>query len=64
MLTVDETRCVHRLAAVARCRACVDACPTGAWTMQPDGLDFDPARCDGCGLCVPACPPGALALAA
>lgn len=64
MLTVDEARCVHRLAAVARCRACADACPTGAWTMQPDGLDFDPARCDGCGLCVPACPPGALALAA
>lgn len=64
MLSVDDTRCVHRLAAVARCRACVDACPTHAWTMAPDGLDFDPARCDGCGLCVPACPPGALALAA
>lgn len=64
MLTIDDARCVHRLAAVARCRACVDACPTGAWAMQPDGLDFDPARCDGCGLCVPACPPGALALVA
>ena len=62
MLKVDDARCVHALAAVAGCRACVDACPPAAWAIQRDGLDFDPERCDGCGLCVPACPTGALAL--
>lgn len=63
MLKVDDERCVHRLTTVATCRACVDSCPTGAWSLHADGLDFDPARCDGCALCVPACPTGVLALA-
>lgn len=61
-LTIDAARCVHRLAAVARCSACVQACPRSAWSIDADGLGFDEVRCDGCGLCVPACPTGALAV--
>ncbi|WP_374501636.1 4Fe-4S binding protein, partial [Zoogloea sp.] len=63
MLIVDDERCVHRLTTVATCHACVDSCPTGAWSLKADGLEFEPGQCDGCGLCVPACPTGALALA-
>ena len=62
MLKMDDDRCVHRLSTVATCRACVDACPTGAWSLHSDSLDFDPARCDSCALCIPACPTGVLAL--
>lgn len=44
----------------ASCRACVDACPTGAWVMDDERLGIDSARCDGCGLCAPACPESAI----
>lgn len=53
-------RCVHGHIAQARCRACVDACPTGAWVIDDERLGIDPDRCDGCDLCVPACPETAL----
>lgn len=51
---------MHRLAAVARCQACVRVCPRSAWTLDGQGLGFDELRCDGCGLCVAECPTGAL----
>ena len=57
---LDADRCVHSRIAQARCRACVDACPTGAWVIDDERLGIDPGRCDGCDLCVPACPTGAL----
>ena len=44
----------------ATCRACVDACPTGAWVIDDERLGIDIERCDGCGLCAPACPEGAI----
>lgn len=53
-------RCVHEHAAVATCRACLDACPTGAWLLDDDALALDTERCDGCGLCAGVCPTSAL----
>lgn len=41
------------------CRACVDACPTGAVTAG-DGLQLDLGRCLFCTDCVDACPAGAI----
>ena len=61
-LTIDEGRCVHRLATSAQCQACVRACPRAAWTIDAQGLGFDELRCDGCGLCMAECPTGALAV--
>ena len=45
---------------MANCRACVDACPTGAWIFDDEALGLDTELCDGCGLCVGVCPVDAL----
>lgn len=52
--------CVHALIDTATCRACVDACPHGAWQLSEELLGIDAERCDGCQLCVAACPEGAI----
>jgi ferredoxin len=59
---IDGAACVHALSPRGSCRACVDACPLGAWLLDEEGLSLDTARCDGCALCVPACPRDAIAL--
>lgn len=41
------------------CRACIDACPTGALTWQ-EGPNLDLGRCLFCSDCVDACPSEAL----
>jgi Ni,Fe-hydrogenase III small subunit/NAD-dependent dihydropyrimidine dehydrogenase PreA subunit len=51
---IDPSRCADG------CRACVEACPTGAITDQP-GLRLDLGRCLFCTECVQACPEGAIA---
>ncbi|UFS68793.1 4Fe-4S dicluster domain-containing protein [Geomonas sp. RF6] len=41
------------------CRACVDACPTGAVTLEP-ALSVDMGKCLFCPSCSRACPHGAI----
>lgn len=63
MPEVDPDRCVHTRVVDASCRACVDACPHGAWVLAETGLGLATALCDGCAICVAACPPEAITLA-
>jgi Ni,Fe-hydrogenase III small subunit/Pyruvate/2-oxoacid:ferredoxin oxidoreductase delta subunit len=51
---VDETKCPDG------CRACVEACPTGALRDDGGGLQLDLGRCLFCTDCAPACPEGAI----
>ncbi len=59
-VTVSETDA----ALCTNLLACVEACPTGARSIDPEsgGLAYDPRYCNGCGLCVDACPEGAVQL--
>lgn len=57
---VIAERCVHTLAEIASCRACVDVCPQRAWVIDEQMLGIDESRCDGCDLCVAACPQRAI----
>lgn len=59
---IDEARCLHAISPIARCSACVSACPRNVWRLDDQALRFDAEACDGCGLCVPVCPEQALAL--
>src|SRR5712691_5507407 len=51
---VDASRCPDD------CRACADACPTNAVTIDGGKLRLDLGRCLFCSDCVEACPEGAI----
>jgi ferredoxin len=53
----DEARCTH-------CGACVNLCPTGAFSLELETRKvlFDHNKCVVCSLCVKACPPHAMRL--
>lgn len=57
---VRAERCVHSIIEQSGCRACVDACPMGAWIINDEMLGIDSERCDACDLCVAACPEAAI----
>jgi Ni,Fe-hydrogenase III small subunit/NAD-dependent dihydropyrimidine dehydrogenase PreA subunit len=51
---LDPSRCPDG------CRACVEACPTGAAFVDREGLGLDLGRCLFCQDCLTACPQGAI----
>jgi ferredoxin len=53
----NEARCTH-------CGACINLCPTGAFTLDPKTRKvlFDHNKCVVCELCIKACPPRAMEL--
>ncbi len=50
-----ENRCID-------CETCIETCPNGCLSMQPEGIVIDRERCEGCGECAEACPGNALEL--
>jgi formate hydrogenlyase subunit 6/NADH:ubiquinone oxidoreductase subunit I len=53
--------CVRTRSRAAACRACVDACPVDAVTLDPRGaVRVDLSRCVSCAVCQSACPTEAL----
>jgi Ni,Fe-hydrogenase III small subunit/Pyruvate/2-oxoacid:ferredoxin oxidoreductase delta subunit len=51
---LDSSRCPDG------CKACAEACPTGAIGTSKEGLQLDMGRCLFCDDCVRACPEGAI----
>ena len=62
-LELDFHRCVRSRSPAAGCRACADACPTGAVRLEAatGALEVALEACTGCGLCQAACPTDAIA---
>lgn len=50
-----RTRCQHHLWEAASCTRCLEVCPVGAITVNPDLL-LDQSKCIHCGLCAAVCP--------
>ncbi|MFW5709501.1 MAG: 4Fe-4S dicluster domain-containing protein [Chloroflexota bacterium] len=61
-ITLDSAACVRSRHKSADCSACVDACPTSAFSVDGEGggLTLDGDRCVGCAACTHLCPTGAI----
>ena len=57
---IEAARCCKVRHKLSRCSACVDACPTGALTVEDNEIIVDKTICLGCGACSVACPTQAL----
>ncbi|MDO4854534.1 MAG: 4Fe-4S binding protein [Coriobacteriia bacterium] len=57
---IEPARCTKVRHKLSRCSACVDACPTGALSVEDNEIVVDKTICLGCGTCSVACPTQAL----
>ncbi len=57
---IEPARCTKVRHKLSRCTACVDACPTGALSVEENEIVVDKTICLGCGTCSVACPTQAL----
>ncbi len=56
-INVDQEKCIDQ-----SCDKCVKFCPTGAITIEQEGVQIDRDLCVGCGACVNVCPERAITL--
>ena len=55
----EAARCLS-CGRCGNCRACIELFGCPAFREGPDGIEVDPAACNGCGGCVELCPAGAI----
>jgi heterodisulfide reductase subunit A len=60
-IRVDKVVARVRHSLCSLCERCIDTCPYGARTLNPeaDQVKVNPVMCQGCGACAAACPNGA-----
>ncbi len=62
VIETHPEQCLRNLNKDSECRACEQACPLEAITLERYP-EIDPDICSGCGICASVCPTGALELA-
>lgn len=62
MLKFDRYLCLISDHMGASCRACIESCYAGAFSVKGGRIRFEEKLCTGCGGCVGGCPAEAMAL--